>query len=282
MKIPKKVYLTLGGGLGDVFCSYFRGENGWGYLDSFKKNYPDTEVKVLSSSHNPQTEELVKYNPHISSFQEFGWTLDGTSLWAQHAGAATHLAKHEAVGQLERKPQLLYISEGDNKVIQSIYQSGKFIFLHPFAGLKDREALTTEEYFPLVDKLIDHYGYNVVVIGATHKRRNLNQSFQMVEEFNYDRPGLFNLVNKTNARISWRLAELADSFIGCWSAYSCAFWIMKKKTTVILKEQNAKTLRKKFASGQRWYNRGNCRLITTTPNSNANNIRIKVFNRYQK
>jgi hypothetical protein len=262
MKVPQKVYLTLGGGLGDVFCSYFRGENGWKWLQPWKERYPHTKVSVLSATHNPQTAELLKYNPYIDHFKEFGWVNDGRPLWKKNAAGAAQLKNQKAItAKLKGKNPTLYISNEDKEVVDEIQQAGRFIFLHPFAGLKDREALKPQEYFSLVDRIIDNKKYNVVVIGATHKRTNHKESFKMIEEFNYERPGLFNLVNKTNARISMKLAQLADSFIGCWSAYSCAFWIQKKKSTVIIKSKASGNIQKKFGRGGRWQHRGDCRLV---------------------
>jgi len=282
MKPPQKVYLTLGGGLGDVFCSYFRGENGWKWLQPLKEKYPHVHVSVLSATHNPQTAELLKYNPYIDSFKEFGWVNDGRSIWEKNANGAVPLIKQQKLTEiLQGKNPKLYIGEEDKPIVHEIYNAGKFIFIHPFAGLKDREALATEEYYSIIDYLIDNKGYNVVVIGATHNRTNFNQSFSMIEEFNYERSGLFNLVNKTNARISMRLAQLADSFIGCWSAFACAFWIQKKKTTVVIKSKTAPNVRKKFGPNGRWEHRGDCRLVLLKPERNLEQVKRQIMQRYK-
>jgi len=262
MAIPQKVYLTLGGGLGDVFVTYFRGDNGWRLLQPLKEKFPHIKVSVLSATHNPQTAEFLKHNPYIDSFQEFGWVNDGRPIWSENANGHVSLAKHNKLAKiLKAKNPELYLGEEDREIVNEILSAGEYIFIHPFAGLKDRQALPIEEYPSLIDSLIDKSGYNVVVIGGTHQRRNQKRSFDMPEEFDYERPGLFNLVNRTNARVAVKLSQNAHSFIGCWSAYACAHWIIKKKTTVIIKSKAAPNVRKKFGEGQRWHRRGDCRLV---------------------
>lgn len=281
--LPSSAYLTLGGGLGDVFCNYFRGENGWGWLRPVKKKHPKLKIKVLSSTHSPQSLELIKYNPYISSMKEYGWTLDGSEVWNKYAGKAVRLAStRQLYDGLDPEPPKLYISNLDKKVVDKIRLAGDFVFIHPFAGLKDREALPVPEYIPLIDQLIDDYGLNVVVIGATHTRRNIKKSHEMLEVFDYQRPGLFNLVNKTNARVAMRLAQLANSFIGNWSAFSCAFWVIEGKTTVLTTPNKLDMLTKRFQKGQRWHKHGDCGIVCVGADESYNSIRDQILERYKK
>ena len=88
---PKSVFVTLDGGLGDVFYTYNRRKNAWGYIESLKKMYPQTIIKAMCSTHNPQTLEFIKYNPYIDKAEEFGWVLDASDLWNANKGDSVRL-----------------------------------------------------------------------------------------------------------------------------------------------------------------------------------------------
>ena len=283
-RIPDRIYLTLGGGLGDVLYTYFKGENGWKWLSPLKEIAPRTRVSVLSSTHNPQTEELIKHNPHIDSFKEFGWVENGRELWEKNKGPAVHI--REIKKSLKKistpKNTKLYLSDSDREEVRKVISQGEFVFIHPFAGLKFRQCLPIEEYIPIIDQLIDDLGYNVVMMGATHNRINFKTTPEMVEEFKYDRDGLFNLVGKTNARVAVRLSQLAHSFIGCWSVYSCAFWIKRGKTTVIITPKLEDQINKRFKPNGRWHTRGDCRVILVDETKGYDKIKDQILSRYRE
>jgi ADP-heptose:LPS heptosyltransferase len=256
-----KIYFTFGGGLGDVLYTYLGGKNYWGYLASFKKEYPNAKIKVLSSTHNPQTLELIKYNPYIDSMKELGWVNDSKELFKKNSEGYTRVT-HRMFKNLEFRTPAVYINEDDAKAVENIQKQGPYMFLHPFAGLKDREPISTEKYFGLIDYLIDYLNIKVVVIGANHNRTNLKSIWKMKEEFNYKRDGLHNLVGKTNIRAAIKLAEKAVGFIGCWSCYANLFWIHKKKSLVFTSKEKKEKLMSRFQKGQRWYNHGICRVLS--------------------
>jgi len=256
----RKFYLTLGGGLGDVFWTYFGGHNGWNKLELVKQKFPKCEIKVLSSTHNPQTKELLKYHPNINKFEEYGWTLNGKPIWEQHKQDYTPL-KEEIL--IKTKPNKIYLNEEDNTQIKEITSKGPFILIHPFAGERQRLSLYSKEWIPIIEALLKNTNFNIVIIGGNYTRINRKRHISKSEELNYSSNRVFNLINKTNARICSFLVNKQDSFIGTWSAYACLSWIYNKPNTIILPKKQNKILReKKQGKGKRWHQK-NIRTITT-------------------
>jgi len=284
LQIPKSVYVTLGGGLGDVYYVYMKGENGWGYIESLKKLYPNIKVKVLCSTHNPQTVEFIKNNPYIDEIKEYGWVLNGSEIWNKHNNGAVSLKNNRILrNTLKFNTPSIYLDNGDNVLVDSIVDQGKFIIIHPFAGEPHRIAMPPKEYIPLIDILIDNLGFNVVLVGGTYTRTNRVLKEHKPEKLVYERKGLINLIDKANARVVATLTKHQYHFIGCWSAYSCVSWLHKKPTTVIVQEKDKPKLLKKQTHGKRWY-KAKCKILTTTGPSvrpgdmDFDKLRIKIIN----
>jgi len=280
---PKSVFVTLGGGLGDVFYTYVKGQNGWGYLQSLKETYPNTKVLAMCSTHNPQTVEFIKLNPYIDEIKEFGWVLDATELWENNREDSIRLDKQKGfLKNLEQKKPKLYLEQEENDLIKSISSQGDFVLMHPFAGEPHRRVLPAEEYVPLIDKIIDHLKMNVVLIGGSYTRSNRIHKESKNEELEYEREGLFNLIGKGNSRICMTLAREQKYFIGSWSAYSCASWLYNKKTIVLLQENDRPKLRKKLQGGHRWAG-AKCKMVVTKgPSHNPkgtdfNKVRTRAY-----
>lgn len=269
---PKSVYVTLGGGLGDVFYVYSRGENGWGYIKSLKQVFPAIHVKALCSTHNPQTIEFIKYNPYIDEYHEFGWVNDAKPLFEKNSNGSRRLNRQsKLIKELTFSKPKVHMTEEDNIIVNDIISAGDYVMIHPFAGEPGRKCLPTEEYIPLIDSIIEEKNLNVVVTGGTYKRKNFRLSEDKDEVFEYEREGLFNLVGKSNARVSFVLASRQKHFIGNWSAYSCASWLNNKMTTVTVHNGNVDPLKKKLRKGQRWHN-AKCNIVMTKgPSHNPNN-----------
>lgn len=97
----KKVSISIGGGLGDAIQTYLAnpeshcsdGDNNYPTtnhqaslwfrrLRSFKTEFPDVEVALISTSHNPVTVELFETNPYIDRIFQAEWTPHSTyRLW---------------------------------------------------------------------------------------------------------------------------------------------------------------------------------------------------------
>jgi ADP-heptose:LPS heptosyltransferase len=232
-----KVYIHDGGGLGDIIKHYIRNEHGWGYLEPLKKAYPDIEIKVMLTCINPQIEEFIKYNPHIDTIESYLWTHPARSgvrrCIEEHKGDYVSLL--EATSLLETvesiKPKI-YLNADDQETISSVTSQGKYIFVHPFSGEIKRMAFPVEQYPRIIDKLIDRLGYNVVVVGGSYKK-NWIRDETMDESFDYEREGLFNLVNRTNARVATILAQKAQGFVGTWSCYIIPSYQRPSRTVVL-------------------------------------------------
>ena len=232
------IYVPTSGGLGDVARVYLKDERYWGYLKYLKKRYPESKIKILSRCHTPQVEEFFKYNPYIDEFREFGWIVDGNPLVEKYKNGAIYIDKI-----LKRHPKMkweqpvLHLGEEDKAVVENIAKNSYgIIVMHPFAI---RQALDIEEFHYMADNLIDKYGYTVVYLGGTHNRYHnlrLESKFTLgidiVEESDYERPGLYNLLNKSNCRVGYRLIELCDGFVGHCSCFNIAAWIHSKRSVV--------------------------------------------------
>jgi len=282
--IPNKIYLTLGGGLGDVIYDYLRGHRNWGRLKALKEWRPGVQVKAMLSTHNPQSIELIRHNPYINHIEEFGWQNDGRPLFAKHANGYSDIQQYSRViANLPDKTPEIYLNPSDKKIANNIVSQGRFVFIHPFAGLGNRKAFkSVEKFIPIIDTLIDDSKYHVVVIGNSHNRKNAKSALMINEDFGYERDGLFNLVNKpgTNVRVAFQLAKHAHSFIGSWSCYSCTFWALKKRSIVIVPNQLQEMLSKRFKRGGRWHQRGHCRTIYTQENTSGEDVASKISNWY--
>lgn len=153
-----------------------------------------------------------------------------------------------------KKPQI-YLNKEEKIQVETIKNAGKYIVIHPFAGLRDRIAFPIEKYPGLIDEIIDT-GYNVIVIGGSYTRINRDGQEEVIEILEYSRKGLFNLVGNTNARVATRLIQDASGFIGTHSCYILVASIEKIRSILIAPEglggylntddANAKIIRNDF------------------------------------
>jgi hypothetical protein len=118
----------------------------------------------------------------------------------------------------------IHLTKEEEKLTRDIQKQGQYILVHPFASQPGKQRLKTEYYPTLIDTLIDDLGYNVVAVGATYDRHLGWGSIEKKEELDYERLGLFNLVNKSGVRAAVSLARGAYGFMGSWSAFhrACA------------------------------------------------------------
>jgi ADP-heptose:LPS heptosyltransferase len=259
-----KLYIHDGGGVGDIIKHYVQGTRGWGLLKPLKEKYPDVEIKAMLTCINPQAQELIKYHPSISLIEPYLWSHPARSplrrLIEEKKGDYVSLL--EATKMLEglepTKPEV-YLNAEDQEVVSSIISQGKYIFIHPFSGEPWRAAFSMEQYPALIDRLIDDAGYNVVIVGGSYKKNWVKSAF-MKEEFSYERPGLFNLVNKTNVRQCVTLSRSSAGFVGTWSCHLCAILDTSIRTIVVFPNSHKK---KKFGLAEdNWV----CRIKTdSTP-----------------
>lgn len=242
----KKVYLLGGGGLGDLIRNYFKHDPKWEFLESLKIAYPDSHVKVILVMHNPQGKEFFKYHPFVDETLWFPWEVDGRPV--AYANCDDHVeitTDSDIVALLRIKPRL-FLGEPDKTVVDSIASQGKYVVIHPFAGLGDFMPLVIEDYKPIIDALIDRNGLNVVAVGGSYIRTNaaspgagcMGGNDPKTEEFDYERPGLFNLVGKTNVREILGLIKKARGFLGTFSCYAHGAWVFDVPSMTLIPEKH--------------------------------------------
>jgi len=255
--LPSSVYVVFGGGLGDAFYTYHKGIHGWGYIESLKKRFPQIKVKALCVSHNSNVSQLIKHNPYIAETKNFGAMSKQAQqhknkFWKAHCGNAERLERQRnLLSLLKFNAPKVFLNKHDKETLQTVCDAGPFVLIHPFAGLRGRFSGAEEEYVPLIDQLIENTDTKVVVIGNNHTRLNAaGKKISIKEEFDYERSGLFNLVNKGNPRLYYHLAKHQEYFIGSWSAYSAASWLHNKLAIVLVPKKSEKKLDSKFKG--RW------------------------------
>jgi hypothetical protein len=269
-----KVYFRLGGGFGDAIRTYVRGNQMWGYLQPLKERHPNLKARLVACCHNTQVLDLVKYNPYLDHIDNYGWSMRGR--FEEYAGEYKWIGHTQNLLEgLKPKPTIIYLSKKDKQIITPIAGAGRYIAIHPFAGLGDRIILPPQEYCKLIDVLIDKYKFNVVLLGGSHTRMNVNHKPDYIETFDYERKGLFNLVSKTNGRVSVELVRQCNRFIGNWSCYSSAAWAFKKRSTVLAQPKQKKRLNRVFNS--HWKSRGDCRMVYTEKGGSPDRIRAAIL-----
>lgn len=240
MQMKHKVYIHDGGGGGDIPANQFQCKKGWGYLEAFKKKFPNSKVLAVVTSCSAEGAKYLKYNPYIDEIKILPW-VNPHRPWkglAQHVQGYKPL--HQAVKELMPgvKPKIpsVYLSPEDKVVVNDILKQGPYAFIHPFAGTPERMAFPLEEYPKLVDRIIDELGYNVVVVGGSYKQL-ANQGMKeriKTEEFNYTRDKLINMVNKCNMRIGTCLAQKAACSIVTWSCYVWPGFVKRQRMTLLM------------------------------------------------
>lgn len=246
MKIPSRVFITTGGGWGDVVRLYLRDERRYGYFEGIKARWPGIHIKIMMCSHNSASEELFRFHPCVDECQAFVYQLDGTPYFERYKG------KHQDMTRLPqlfngipwRKPEI-YLSPEEEIQYNEILAGDPFVCINPFAGTADRLAMPIEEYTRLADRIIDELGYRVILIGGTHNRQGLANDggrqigsdpkyIPIVEECDYERDRLINLVGKANIRFATKLSAAGYAFVGNFSGPLIAPWCKEIKTVTIL------------------------------------------------
>lgn len=240
VKIPKKVYVRLYAGMGDFFKRYFL-HCSWQCLDDLKAKHPDVEIHALLASQTLPALELVDYHPHIDKVVAPGLHPRQVKSMGPEKFMGDHIMlSNRMANQFDLKVPPIYLSEDDEKFVDSISKDKKFIVIHPFAGdrfgLDTRTPLKPHEYVPIVKALIET-GHNVVMLGSSWPRVDERGTRIIKEDFPWRINGLINLIDKTNVRTGVELVKRASGFVGTASSFMCAAWSMGNKRSVILTSQ---------------------------------------------
>jgi len=239
-----KVYIHDGGGSGDIPANQFRCYKGWGHVEMFKKKFPDSKIRVIITSCSKEGAKYIKHNPYIDEILELPW-INPNRPWKE---VGKHTAGYKPLSQVVKelmpgvkgKIPPVYLSSSDKIIVDNVTKKGKYAFIHPFAGTSERMPFPVKEYPKLIDRLIDELKYNVVVMGGTYIQLANQGKKDTVrkEELDYERPGLFNLIDKANMRIGVYLALHADRWIGTWSCYVWPGYTKKQRMVLFLPVRN--------------------------------------------
>jgi len=230
--VSNKYFIHLSGGLGDHLLSYFGGKKirrgpcgGFGFLEQLKKEQPDSKIKLIAHPTQMGTiKHFFKFHPHISEIKEYKWCnpCHKCKNEDQESQGYIKLDNYGVKKKWKRHPNhKIFTSKEDQIEINNITKEGSFILVHPFAGEKYRMPIEIENYNNLINRLVDEFNCNLVVVGATHKRETARiQNIQ--EDFKSNNKKVFNLVNKSNMRISAKLTQLAKANVVTHSVMFCA------------------------------------------------------------
>jgi ADP-heptose:LPS heptosyltransferase len=211
----KRFFIYAKGGLGDIIRRYCQGQDGWAYLPALKKKFPDARIRLVVLSHNLQAAEFFKHHPMIDEIVTGPWenpNLKKTNAAHYATGYQKLIGSTYLKVLTPSKHMRVYLDQQDENFVKSIASQGNFIVIHPFASQSRKIVWPIKEYFPLVDQLIDELKFNVIIIGANWTC-NRGKPTNIIEQFPYNREGLFNLIDKTNSRTAIRLVQKAKKLI---------------------------------------------------------------------
>lgn len=259
-----KFYIHAVGGLGDHFHEYFGGH--WRHLDfsylkAIKIKHPDCYVKVIShSACKKAVKEYFSFEPDIDDLHIMDWISPNKKVFEKEKEEAgpdfIKLSDYAIENKIEKvTPDKVYMTKEEEAFIEYIKSKGAFITFHPFAGEPERIVFKEEEYVKLIKNIRKETGLNVVVLGASNiKRENIRgREIKNKEDIRIEHDGIFNLVNKTNIRISCGLILKSSCLIANHSSLSC-FLTQGYKPLIMMLAKNSwmarnKRVNKNFLTG---------------------------------
>lgn len=223
---------AINGGLGDAYKGYW-GWRFWGKLRGFKEKYPDSNIKAIICSHNPETAKFFRTNPYVDIVESYPAVARSPSSKKSPKDIIMdkYGKDYTFVGDCNdlfrdisyEKPQVYLANKVEEQLIDNFKNKDNGYFVvHPFAGGVIRNLPRLETYKKIIDKVTQRLGRNVVVLGGSYKRETEKEIRHATEEFDHKNPMMYNLVNKVNARTAAALCRNADGFIGTWSCFLCA------------------------------------------------------------
>lgn len=231
-------YATLMGGLGDILLVYLLQNNPSGYFKSFKEKYGDCKLKVLIISTNHHAKDILEANPYVDEVIYFPFISNYAEVSRQTA------EEHKLIGIGHVTPNLtwerpdFHLNPEDQQRYNEIIALPNLVCLHPFAGgdISSWCAQKGREHVEKVVKYIVDQGFNVAILGGNFVKKENQYTFDMNENWNFNNPGIINLVNQCSIKIQCKLAANAKYFVGNGSCYSCVAAAMKKPSLLFLPE----------------------------------------------
>jgi predicted SAM-dependent methyltransferase len=280
IKPPEKVYLAVGGGLGDVIqiclanpCDHhifneFPSANPissiWLHrLKSLKEKY-NMIIRLYVHSHNINTYRLFSNNPYIDELINIEWLdnklRDESNHWLNDIDGYTSITKfEEAYKFIHSSNNAIFLNEREQTAVDKIKMLGKYIVVHPFAGNIHRVVPNVNQYLKIVRVLQSKY--RIVVIGQEGEIFPDNI--------------VVNLIGKVNPKVSVNLILNASGFIGTHSSMILPAWYRGIPTVCLVPptHEGGQTFEEFFNSDNPtvW---GNKRPINKTIVVRDNNIEI--------
>ena len=226
--------LTYGGGFGDVILSYLMLETG--YIKALKEREPDCKIRVAIMSHNPASPFIFEYNLLIDEILYRDWDNNpkeffkqvsegcitigspGSSQCCDSSRCWTH-ELHATLKDLTYEQPLIYLTPEEQKIADDIIAGGSFVAFHPFGGHPPRSWQGKVDIKKVIDELCNA-GVRVVLLGGSSDRIVVHKQ-KLIEQFDYERPGLVNLVNKHSMMLHSYVCSKAVKFVGTMSCYNC-------------------------------------------------------------
>jgi hypothetical protein len=182
-----KVYIPCGGGLGDVVQAYlanplthdckipddqFQTSNNhlslwFRRLEDFKYRHPNSSIIIKMACHNPSAKQLFEYHPAVDGIDMIPYTLDDGAWWENDIDGYRYITYLYDYNNYKWSYPTIYMSDHEALIARQIINRGRYVVLHPFAGLKHREPLGLVWYDKIANEFI-RTGYNVIVIGGTY------------------------------------------------------------------------------------------------------------------
>jgi len=201
------------GGLGDVFVRYLM-PGDCGYVADLKRREPQARVVCQLMSTNPQSAAFLV--PWVDDVVYQPWDGDYRGFLARTRAGRID----QRLYTWERPP--IALTEEERRLADSVEP---FVAIHPFAGTLNRDWRSRVDLVALVNALCDA-GLTVVMLGGSSRRTDGEAGrttvTQLIEQFDMDRPGLVNMVNRQSVRLQAYMATRAARFIGSFSCYHCA------------------------------------------------------------
>jgi ADP-heptose:LPS heptosyltransferase len=272
MTPPQRIGLFGLGGMGDMFKWYcLQGtQRGWGYLQSLKEKYPNTQTMALVCSTNPHAVDIFTHNPYIDIVKYHAWPINnkGNLLLPGQLRLEQVLKKKgyplmsiPKMQQLGLKPKkcVIYLDEKDNKEFKKVIgKIGPYIVLHPFASVAERQVVDLKQYNQLIDQLVQKFNCSVIILGKSYQRsfssQNKLTSYNKEETIQTINPQALNLVNQTNTRVAIKIVQGAIGFIGVHSCFSCIAASEQIQTVVLSNNKNCKIAQQTMRS---WWTKNN-------------------------
>ena len=281
------LYLWLYGGYGDCIVAYIHGGLGlenritpskcgkgsmyWDKLRSIKELHPEITTRAIVMSGNPMTAQLALRNPYIDETIKLP-TLNGVNTVSHKVknNILKHITDHVDIDFfVESNPNRRLFKSIKNSMYLTNFEQEKFdilkekltnkyVVIHPFASIKTRMPVSSDQYIKLAEKIYNKTGMKTIIVGGSFSKKRMLDSGQFlndkrIEEFDYESDGVLNNVNKSSMIIDTKLVRGAAAVVGSWSCHTTTALSLGIPTTVYTTHKAFhyfdKIMNKKFKRG---------------------------------